>query len=737
MKIYAGSDHAGVTLKAKLAADLRGRGHEVVDVGTSSEAPTDYPDWAARVARAVRDDAGGPGLARLRVGHRREHRGQQGAGRAGGGRLERRGRPGSRARTTTPTSSAWARASWTRNRPGRSLTSGWRRRSRAAATRAGWPRSRRWSTARAPQAAVERRELDAAGRAGGWSGGSGPTTPRCSRPTARPTRPRASRSSTGWAGCARPRRWRPQLDEVERRSPPTCGRGASRQAVLLGMGGSSLCPEVLAPTFGATAGGIAAAGAGQHRPGRGGRGRALDRSRPDAVRGRLQVGRHHRGGARSRATSGDKALARAGLAAGARAVLRHHRSRAPSCTMRARDRYHQVFRQPAATSAGATRRCRCSAWCRRPCWASTWRRCWPGARPWPPPAAGRRRATTRAPALGAFLGGAGQAGPRQADPGAGARDRQPGRLDRAAGGRVDRQAGPGHRARSIWSRRARPRSTATTGSSWWSTWPGARRRAGPGADVAGAAHGRPPGARARAGRHAWTWARSSSAGSSPPRWPAPAWGSTPSTSPTSPRPRRPPPGPSRRYWQTGRPARPGPGPARAPTTRAARLLAHLSTRRPGDYICLSRVLPADPERRPAADRAAAGCAATAGTWPPPWATARASCTRPGSCTRAGPNNGVFVQLTGRVGDRSAGARARLHLRGAPGRPGAGRSRGPAPAPAAGRPGGTWARTSRPGSQRLLAALTCASGSADPASGRSRPSPRRRSSCAKRHPGSGR
>jgi RpiB/LacA/LacB family sugar-phosphate isomerase len=62
VKIYAGSDHAGVALKARLAAHLRASGHQVIDLGTNDEAATDYPDWAARVAYAVRDDVAARGL---------------------------------------------------------------------------------------------------------------------------------------------------------------------------------------------------------------------------------------------------------------------------------------------------------------------------------------------------------------------------------------------------------------------------------------------------------------------------------------------------------------------------------------------------------------------------------------------------------------------------------------------------------------------------------------------------
>jgi ribose 5-phosphate isomerase B len=53
MKIAIASDHAGVTLKEKVAALLAGRGVEVSDLGTSSNDSVDYPDYGEKVARAV------------------------------------------------------------------------------------------------------------------------------------------------------------------------------------------------------------------------------------------------------------------------------------------------------------------------------------------------------------------------------------------------------------------------------------------------------------------------------------------------------------------------------------------------------------------------------------------------------------------------------------------------------------------------------------------------------------
>jgi ribose 5-phosphate isomerase B len=61
-KIYAGSDHAGFALRRTVVEYLRGRGHQVEDLGPATDASCDYPISAAAVARAVRDDAGAFGL---------------------------------------------------------------------------------------------------------------------------------------------------------------------------------------------------------------------------------------------------------------------------------------------------------------------------------------------------------------------------------------------------------------------------------------------------------------------------------------------------------------------------------------------------------------------------------------------------------------------------------------------------------------------------------------------------
>ena len=52
-RIAIGSDHAGFKYKELLIAWLRERGHEVVDFGTHSEEPVDYPFFIRPVALAV------------------------------------------------------------------------------------------------------------------------------------------------------------------------------------------------------------------------------------------------------------------------------------------------------------------------------------------------------------------------------------------------------------------------------------------------------------------------------------------------------------------------------------------------------------------------------------------------------------------------------------------------------------------------------------------------------------
>jgi ribose 5-phosphate isomerase B len=58
MKVVLAADHAGFELKERLRAWLQAEGHDVIDLGTHSTEPVDYPRLCAAAARAVvRGDA--------------------------------------------------------------------------------------------------------------------------------------------------------------------------------------------------------------------------------------------------------------------------------------------------------------------------------------------------------------------------------------------------------------------------------------------------------------------------------------------------------------------------------------------------------------------------------------------------------------------------------------------------------------------------------------------------------
>ena len=55
MKIVIGSDHAGFRLKNAIGDLVRSLSHSVLDVGAFNENPSDYPDFAEAVGKAVID----------------------------------------------------------------------------------------------------------------------------------------------------------------------------------------------------------------------------------------------------------------------------------------------------------------------------------------------------------------------------------------------------------------------------------------------------------------------------------------------------------------------------------------------------------------------------------------------------------------------------------------------------------------------------------------------------------
>lgn len=55
MKIALACDHAGFPLKKMVAETVRALGHEILDLGTDSTEPVDYPDYAEKLGRVIQD----------------------------------------------------------------------------------------------------------------------------------------------------------------------------------------------------------------------------------------------------------------------------------------------------------------------------------------------------------------------------------------------------------------------------------------------------------------------------------------------------------------------------------------------------------------------------------------------------------------------------------------------------------------------------------------------------------
>ena len=52
-RVAVAADHAGFPLKAIVLQFLLGAGHEVIDLGTHSSDPVDYPDYARAIAESI------------------------------------------------------------------------------------------------------------------------------------------------------------------------------------------------------------------------------------------------------------------------------------------------------------------------------------------------------------------------------------------------------------------------------------------------------------------------------------------------------------------------------------------------------------------------------------------------------------------------------------------------------------------------------------------------------------
>lgn len=69
MKIVVGNDHRGVSVKQRVIGLLKELGHDVNDIGATSPASVDYPDYALPVAQAVGSGEAERGILICATGH--------------------------------------------------------------------------------------------------------------------------------------------------------------------------------------------------------------------------------------------------------------------------------------------------------------------------------------------------------------------------------------------------------------------------------------------------------------------------------------------------------------------------------------------------------------------------------------------------------------------------------------------------------------------------------------------
>jgi ribose 5-phosphate isomerase B len=61
-RVAVAADHAGVGLKSLVEETLRAMGYEVVNLGTDGPESVDYPDYADKLAKALKDGSAGRGV---------------------------------------------------------------------------------------------------------------------------------------------------------------------------------------------------------------------------------------------------------------------------------------------------------------------------------------------------------------------------------------------------------------------------------------------------------------------------------------------------------------------------------------------------------------------------------------------------------------------------------------------------------------------------------------------------
>ena len=62
MKVSIASDHAGFSYKSTLIKELQGKGFDIIDLGTSNDSPTDYPDHAKDIALSILNEEAERGI---------------------------------------------------------------------------------------------------------------------------------------------------------------------------------------------------------------------------------------------------------------------------------------------------------------------------------------------------------------------------------------------------------------------------------------------------------------------------------------------------------------------------------------------------------------------------------------------------------------------------------------------------------------------------------------------------
>ena len=62
MRIALAADHAGLELKNRLRSYLEQKGHELVDLGAFTAEPSDYPDFAEAIGKAIQSQTANRGV---------------------------------------------------------------------------------------------------------------------------------------------------------------------------------------------------------------------------------------------------------------------------------------------------------------------------------------------------------------------------------------------------------------------------------------------------------------------------------------------------------------------------------------------------------------------------------------------------------------------------------------------------------------------------------------------------